>query len=479
MRRFLKQLNDGGAWAKIAAVVVVVVLLEVQPVPQPLVEATRDATQATQRQDYEAAALAYRRALEYAPWQTPLLTEAAQASLMAGDDEAVLDDLETLQARRPLTAEEHLLLGHVLARQGDVSGAQAEWDIAIDAGVADTDAYLQLIDWHLEQQDWETATQLLSDLAQRNPSDAAARYRLGLVMAISDPAAARVELEEAADLEPELGNQTAPLVALLNNEPSFDPAFFKAQLGITYLELEEWPLAEAAFAQAVTFNPAYGEAVAYLAYARSQRGQVSQALPAFQQAAALAPNSPVVYYLTGLYWKDTQSWPEARAAFERAYDLDPTNPGLAVEIANTHRAENQPQWAEIWLVEAMRLAEGDDRIQMALAQFYVNDEYLVDTAGIAAAQEAVEQSPDSGAAHETLGWAYFLLGDLDTAQKELEQALLLDPSLTRAHFHMGTLLELRNERAAAIDAYESAVRLDPNGAFGVRAQRALARLQGG
>ena len=78
-----------------------------------------------------------------------------------------------------------------------------------------------------------------------------------------------------------------------------------------------------------------------------------------------------------------------------------------------------------------------------------------------------------------LGWAHFLLGDLTPAQQELEQALILDPSLTRAYFHMGTLLELRSERAGAIEAYQTAARLEPDGAFGVRAQRALVRLGAG
>ena len=43
---------------------------------------------------------------------------------------------------------------------------------------------------------------------------------------------------------------------------------------------------EAAFQQAATFNPAYGEAVAYLGFAQAQRGAFTEALPAFQQAAA-------------------------------------------------------------------------------------------------------------------------------------------------------------------------------------------------
>lgn len=476
MRSLATRLYASGILARLLGTAIVIALLEIQPAPLPLIASRRAANEAMQAQDYTTAATAYHDAFAYTPWDYALLSGAAQAELLAGDNEGVLRDLAILREVRPLTPHEHLLLGHVYASEGQLGAARDEWRTAIDASAGDAEAYLQLIEWHLGREEWQEAADLLADLASRNPSDASARFRLGLVLALENPAAALTELESAARLEPALGNQVALLTGLLEDRNLHDPAFFRAQLGILYLELEEWTLAEAAFAQSLAFNPAYGEAMAYLGYARAQQADFDGALPAMQQAAAISPESPVVHYLSGLYWKQTQSWPEARAAFERAYELDQSNPGLAVEIANTLRAENRPAYAEVWLLEAVNLSKEDDRFLVALAQFYVDDEFHVDTAGLAAARYAVAEAPDSGAAHEALGWAYFLLGELDQAQEELEEALLLDPSLTRAYFHMGTLLELRNQHAAAIEAYQTAVRLEPDGAFGVRARRALERL---
>ena len=476
MRQFAVRLTEDGSWARLATALVVIILLEAQPVPLPFIESYATAREALRAEDNAAAGLAYHQALDYQAWQTWLLSDAGQAEFLAGDDQAAIEDLTTLAGARPLTPDEHLILGHAFANQGKMEEAQSEWLLAFEAGLADTDAYLTLIEWHLSLQDWDAAAALLSELAQLNADDAAARYRLGLVLALSDPPQALTHLDEAAQLEHVLGNQIAPVKSLLANQSSYDPAFFKGQLGILYVELEEWSLAEAAFAQAIAFNPAYGEAMAYLGYARAQQGRVQEALPALQQAAAISPESPAVHYLTGLYWKQRQSWLEARAAFERAYDIDITNPGLAVEIANTHRAENTALWAEIWLLEALRLAEDDERILIALAQFYVDDEYLVETAGISTARQAVEAAPNNGAAHDALGWAYFLLGELPAAQAEIETALLLDPSLIRAYVHLGTLLELRSQREAAIESYLIAYQLEPEGAFGIRALRALERL---
>ena len=151
-------------------------------------------------------------------------------------------------------------------------------------------------------------------------------------------------------------------------------------------------------------------------------------------------------------------------------------PAIAVEIAGTHRAENQPQWAEIWLQEAVRLAPDDSRFEMLLLQFYVDDEYRVEDAGLPMAQRLVEDQPENAEAHDALGWAHFLLGDVEEAEGELARALALDSDLARAHYHIGALREFQSRPQDAIEAYRKVVGLDPGGAFGARAARALERL---
>jgi tetratricopeptide (TPR) repeat protein len=163
--------------------------------------------------------------------------------------------------------------------------------------------------------------------------------------------------------------------------------------------------------------------------------------------------------------------------FERAYDLDAKNPAFAVEIAETHRDENAYEYAEIWMKEAVRVAPGDIRFRILLAQFYVDAEYKIEEEGLPLAQSLVSEVPQNAQARDTLGWAYFLIGDLDQAYLEVARALALDPGLARAYVHMGTLLEARGQIAQAVQHYHRAVELDPHGFFGEFAQRALGRLE--
>ena len=51
---------------------------------------------------------------------------------------------------------------------------------------------------------------------------------------------------------------------------------------------------------------------------------------------------------------------------------------------------------------------------------------------ISGAQLALRSDPDSAVAHETLGEAWLLLGDIEQAKRHLQEALRLDPSLESA-----------------------------------------------
>ena len=139
------------------------------------------------------------------------------------------------------------------------------------------------------------------------------------------------------------------------------PIFRYAELGVLYLQLGELQLAEEALLRSTAHNPAYGEALAYLSYVRASKHDAN--LDIAEYAAALTPASPAALYLVGLSWRIANQPAEARLAFERAYELDPANPAIAVEIATTHRMEQSLDWAEVWMKEALRLAPEDDRFR--------------------------------------------------------------------------------------------------------------------
>jgi len=196
-----------------------------------------------------------------------------------------------------------------------------------------------------------------------------------------------------------------------------DPSYASALLGRVLFGAQEWALAARQFERALSCNPDYPDAHAYLGHALDQMGRPDEAWPHLQQAATLAPDSPV----------------------ETAYDLDPTNPATCVEIGQAWAAEGRYVAAEIWLREAVSLQPDDPALWEVLARFYLDHNITTEERGVEATAEWVRLSPDDACAHDLQGWAAFQVGDYDTAESGFLRALSLDPALASAHYHLGRL----------------------------------------
>ncbi|MBN1310161.1 MAG: hypothetical protein JXB30_02000 [Anaerolineae bacterium] len=464
-------------WLKLLAVIVVISLLQIAPLPLTLLSSVKQAKQLSEMGEHAQAAEAFDIAISYQPWEPEHLIAAIRERLLVGDEPGAQHDLERLARLRPLLLDETVWLAAIYSRQGSLEEATNLWDTAKDAGVLDADALRLLADSAIRQQAWWQASAALEGLTKLSPGDAQAFARLGFIQALDQPNQAAESLAQAVDLDSQMASRLAPLQNYLLERSTQPPDLAYAKLGVLYISLNEYELAEVALSRAYNFNLAYSESLAYLAYVRAKLDQ--PALSAAHQALALSPDNPLVNYLVGLTWKEFNRPAEARVRFEHAYDLDSSNPAFAVEIADTHRIEHAYEYAEVWMKEAVRVAPGDIRFRILLAQFYVDAEYKVENEGLSLAQELVEEAPENAQARDTLGWAYFLLGNLDRAFVEVSQALALDPELVRAYVHMGTLLEARGQVSQAVQHYQHAVELDPHGAFGDLARRALERLESG
>ena len=296
-----------------------------------------------------------------------------------------------------------------------------------------------------------------------------------MLEAFDQPERAIATLDRAAALGGDAARYEV-LVDALTAGSGATPDLRFTQLGVALLDLGELELAAAAFERAALTNPAYGEALAYLGYARLLRGE--PALGAMHQAARLSPGNPKVHTLAGLAWEAQARPQEARAAFERAHRLDPQNPAIHVEIASTHRAQHQLASAELWLQEAVRVYGNQLAFRRLLAEFYVDEGYRLEEAALPLLEMLVREAPGDADLQAALAWAHFQLGELELADAGLTRALQLDPGSARANAHMGALLESQGRLAEAITHYQRAQAAGAGGPFGVFAARALERLDG-
>jgi tetratricopeptide (TPR) repeat protein len=131
----------------------------------------------------------------------------------------------------------------------------------------------------------------------------------------------------------------------------------------------------------------------------------------------------VMYYFRGICYERSKQWPKAEADLKEALALFPDQPLVLNYLGYS------------WVDQGTKLDEGMNMIR-----------------------RAVEQRPDDGYIVDSLGWAYFRIGNYDEAVKNLERAVELKPDdptindhLGDAYWHVGRVLEAHFQWSHAKD----------------------------
>jgi tetratricopeptide (TPR) repeat protein len=110
----------------------------------------------------------------------------------------------------------------------------------------------------------------------------------------------------------------------------------------------------------------------------------------------------VMFYFRGICYERDKQWPKAEADLKKALELKPDQPLVLNYLGYS------------WIDQGAHMDEGMDMIR-----------------------RAVEQRPDDGYIVDSLGWAYFRIGNYDEAVKNLERAVELKPDDPTINDHLG------------------------------------------
>jgi tetratricopeptide (TPR) repeat protein len=464
-----------GALARGLLLIFLILLFNPQPISLAIPNAFQLAQTATARQDYTTAAQALANAAARLPYDGYAAYRAGLAEISDRQFESAVRRLQTSAAIEGWTPTKRVALGDAYLGLGDRAAALAQWELAL-ADLPDDDGLLiRLANNYEAVGRYPDAVNTLTQLAERRSTDALVQYRLALLTAVTDPGAALSRLAVAAGLSPEVApNARALTESIEAGQSSGDEAYTFGRVGYTLIQLKEWALAEIALTRAVEINPAYADAHAYLGLAQDMQGK--DGLTAHETAIALAPESPLAQYLLGLHWRRTEDSGKALLYLQQAQKLDPQNPAIAAEIAGAYTSLKDLSNAEVWFTEAVRLAPQSPEFWLLLARFYTDNEYNVTELGLPAARMAAGLNPNSALAADALGYALVLTGDPVNGEKTLERAIRLDPNLPSIYYHLGILYASQEKYEQAEAAFNHSLALDPEGAYGGLALKALAQI---
>jgi tetratricopeptide (TPR) repeat protein len=170
------------------------------------------------------------------------------------------------------------------------------------------------------------------------------------------------------------------------------------------------------------------EAVMALGNIERGRKKFADCVATYSQGIDILPkatdkNTWVYYYYRGICEERAKQWNKAEADMRKALDLQPEQPHVLNYLGYS------------WIDQGINLDEGMRMIK-----------------------RAVDQRPDDGYIVDSLGWAYYRIGNYEDAVKNLERAIDLKPEdptindhLGDAYWRVGRTLEAKFQWAHARD----------------------------
>jgi tetratricopeptide (TPR) repeat protein len=263
--------------------------------------------------------------------------------------------------------------------------------------------------------------------------------------------------------------------------------------GFAHLRKGEMEKAIADLTEAICLDPNSQSAYYNRGLIRLQSAEHDQALADFEEAVRCNPKSGEALVMRGICYVAKNDLDRALASFDGAVAVDPMNPMGYMERSNLYSRRGDRNKQERDYQEALRLnpniakASSDFAQSMAEQQWKAwSRDFAARTAGkdyhelyreaqtacdLGNYERAIEvnndllamsiSSTEASVVTMNRGNAYRAKGDLDTALRDYDEAIRLDPRNAGAHVNRAVVLTKRNERAAASKAYDEAIRLNP------------------
>lgn len=203
----------------------------------------------------------------------------------------------------------------------------------------------------------------------------------------------------------------------------------RAKMAWTYQLAGEKETALKLAAEAVAADPADRDAIitqADLLRANDRYAEAAEVLNRLISEDERAPDWRLLY-MRGVALERSGRWPEAEKDLTQALAQQPDEPELLNYLGYT------------WIDRGERLQEALDMVR-----------------------RASDANPRSGAMIDSLGWAYYRLGDYKTAVDKLERAVELEPADPEINNHLGDAYWRVGRRIEAQFQWRRVLTLEPN-----------------
>jgi Tfp pilus assembly protein PilF len=242
-----------------------------------------------------------------------------------------------------------------------------------------------------------------------------------------------------------------------------EPTSIAALTGLTMLDVQEKRMAQARerLERALRANPKSAALLLVAAKVYVQSGDLPAAERALKQAIDRAPINTEPYVLLGEIYRSQGRLDTARMELDAAVRANPSNVPARTMAAMLVHAQQKPDEAKQRYQQLLEIEPQAAVAANNLAWIYAEEKQNLDQA-LLLAQRAVEQMPEFPEAWDTLGWVYFRKQLPILAVEPFERAISKAPENATFHYHLGLALAGSGDRIRSRDAFEKALKLEPN-----------------
>jgi tetratricopeptide (TPR) repeat protein len=284
--------------------------------------------------------------------------------------------------------------------------------------------------------------------------------------------AARALLTPAAALaaEKQYGLALAYLQMAARLDPERDELW--VQMGDVYSGMEDPGNARSAYAKVRAGSRNYVSTRSKLAWSFQTAGEKDTALTMAETAAAGGDRDALINYADIL--RANERFAESAAVLDKVIGPDLAKADWRLLYMRGVARERSGNWpgAEADVTAALAQQPDEPELLNYLGYSWIDrGQRLGEAMGMV--QRAVAAEPRNGAIIDSLGWAYFRMGDYRNAVEQLEKAVTLEPASAEINDHLGDAYWQVGRKIEARFQWTRVLQLEPEDAVKVRTEGKL------
>ena len=408
-----------------------------------------------EQKDYKNAINAYRKAVALDHDNLDAMRGLAQNLLNDGQLEAALGEYKSIADANPEDPQTYLSMAEIYRRTGRFDDALQSLQKASSMVQDSVEVPYRTAVIYEIQGRYEEAAQILQELIKKTEK-ADGNYNSG------ERNNRAIFLERLGSIYRDQNNVSMAVETFRKMLPLGDDNAKRAyqEMIDTYRDAKEWQQATAVAKEATLRMPQDRELRLVLDSQLADQGQPDKALADVRsQLKGTAADRDIYIALAQMYSR-LKRWPEAEQAIEKATQLSskPDDKEYALFLHGSIFEQQKKYEQAEQLFRQVLAMDGQNAMTLNYLGYMLADHGIHVDEALGYIKRAVQLDPANGAYLDSLGWAYFKLGNYEIAEVQLRKAserMSSDPTVQE---HLGDLYQKTGRLKEAAAHWERALK---------------------